>query len=732
MRQYKNNITSSIRNITLISKNITPYFTGKIKIITLTSLIIILSFINITFTYALSYQTYQRLDFTFNPTLQLALSSTELTIPNLTPGASSDSNVINIGVATNTFGGLNLAATVGNSANDTTSLVSHIDNNPSNNPAFTNLSASATTLNDLPNNTWGYSYASRDTSANPDANWSNWSSYNSLIKYDDTASAPSILLDTTGTATSGEVQFKIGAKASSAQPSGTYTNVINFNATTKPLTTTYTIDYLDNTGEASSSLPPSTTDTIVADTNITLSSTIPARPGGYTFMAWCTVATSNNTCSGNIYQPGETYPISNIGEPVTINLYAMWQGPKLYDVVASKVKTDANGNPRTQTLADLQAVITVPTSNNPAEDTSNSGVYLYSGASSDVDDGYNIYYYRGILDSNLDGTENTYGSNGDGYYYPNYVRLGDTCWRIVRTTASGGTKMIYNGLYSAGTTANSCANEQTNAQYDTWSFGMKSPSTLNDWYKNINRVGYTFNNASNIQDVTASTPVETIFGDNSNYSTTNVADSRIKDYIENTWFTSTSGVSSYASILEPSAGYCNDRTIYHNASTNSMAVTEMPPYSTSGTRYFGAYERNRVNGANLSLSCPRETVDLYTTSNASNGNGQLTYPVALLTADEAALAGNGYVGTYGNVATNSSNYSYSSYLRSGYYFWLLSPNFQNSSGTALGFGLSSYGSLGTLYMNSGYGVRPSISLMHHVQITSGSGTAADPYLISAP
>lgn len=726
MRQYKNNITSSIRNITLISKNITPYFTGKIKIITLTSLIIILSFINITFTYALSYQTYQRLDFTFNPTLQLALSSAELIIPNLSPGASSDSNTINISAATNTFGGLNLSATVGNNINDTTSLVSHIDNNSSNNPAFTNLSTSATTLNDLPNNTWSYSYASRDTSANPDANWSNWSSYNGLIKYDDTTSTPSILLDTTGTATSGEVQFKIGAKASSAQPSGTYTNVINFNATTKPLTTTYTINYLDNTGEASSSLPPSTTDTIVVDTDITLSSAIPTRPGGYTFMAWCAAATNNNTCSGNVYHPGDTYPISNIGEPVTINLYAMWQGPKLYDVVASKVKTDANGNPRTQTLADLQAVITVPTSNDPATDTSNSGVYLYNGASSDVDDGYNIYYYRGILDSNLDGTQNTYGSNGDGYYYPNYVRLGDTCWRIVRTTASGGTKMVYNGLYSTGTTANSCANARTNAQYNTQVFGCAGnfDSGQGDWDKNINRVGYTFDNRVEAQYETNPVAVGTVFGDNSNYDIINNADSNIKDYIENAWFASTRGVSSYEGVLEPSAGYCNDRSIYSNTSTSPTTAAEVPPYATTGDWYFGPLERNLVNGAALSLSCPRGDADLYTASNANNGNKQLLHPVALLTADEAALAGSGSSGA------RSSNYNYNSYLRSGYYFWLLSP--YNRSSIVRGFLLGMDGRFDQSNIKYSYGVRPVISLMHHVQITSGSGIATDPYLISAP
>ena len=73
-----------------------------------------------------------------------------------------------------------------------------------------------------------------------------------------------------------------------------------------------------------------------------------------------------------------------------------------------------------QTLAELQAVITTPTSSDPSTDTSNSGVYEYNaslfGTASDASNNYKIYYYRGILDSNLDGTANTYGSNGNGAY----------------------------------------------------------------------------------------------------------------------------------------------------------------------------------------------------------------------------------------------------------------------------------------------------------------------------
>lgn len=725
MRNNKNNISFSVRNITLNSKNLTVHFIGKEKIITFSLIILILSFINITLSFpnnfvsALAYQTYQRLDFTFNPTIQLTLSSSELTIPNLTPGSSSDSNIMDISVATNAFGGLNLISTVGNSSNDTTSLVYHNSNTAIG--SFDTLSATASTLEDIDNNKYGYSYSIK---GNNDA-WSTYSSYAGLPKYDDT---PATLLSTTGTATSGAVKFKLGVKASTAQPSGTYTNVINFSATTKPLTTTYTINYIDSTGEAApASLPAQVSNTIVEDMPVTLSSTIPTRSGGYTFKSWCTAPTNNNTCSGNIYKPGETYNISNIGEPVTVNLYAMWQGPLLYDLVASQVKKDQSGNPRTQTPAELQAVITTPTSTNPAEDTSNSGVYLYDattyGVASDASNDYDIYYFRGILD-----TENglgTYGSDGQADAYPNYVKLNDTCWRIIRTTGSGGTKMIYNGLYSSGTTANSCANAQSNAITTNRAFGIKSTSTLDDWYKNINRVGYTFNSDSSIQDITDATPVGIIFGDNSNYSTANIGDSGIKNYIENTWFSGAIG--RYLEMLEPSAGYCNDRSPYSSTSGATM-LTDISPYlTTNASMYFGPYNRNRVNYAIITLTCPRGMADIYTAKNASDGNEQLKYPVALLTADEAALAGSGYA------SSTSSNYSNNSYMCSGSYFWLLSPYVRNSNGGAYCFTLASDGRLSANYVYyNNYGTRPVTSINHSAAITSGSGTATDPWIISPP
>ena len=674
-----------------------------------------------------------------NSTLSLSIDNNTLSVdvmPTSTNGTFVKSDNSTISVTTNNYSGYTLSIAASSSTDllntaDNTKTISSISSATSE----SDFSADTTTAATNYNGKWGYLPSKLNSSANT-----------SFQPSPGTGSSGHTL-DVTSTAnatTPNTYTLAIGARVDSNTPTGSYSNTFVISAVANLIN--YTITYnKGNTTDTVSGLPSNTTGTIsdplTGSTNITLSSTEPTRDG-YNFMGWCTTSpvagtgTNPDTCSGTTIQASGTYNLNAVANP-NVTIYALWQkqDPVLYNKVAAMSKG-------TQTLAELQAVITTPTSSDPSTDTSNSGVYEYDaslfGTSSDASNDYKIYYYRGILDSNLDGTTSTYGSNGDGAYYPNYVKLGNTCWRIVRTTGSGGVKMIYNGLYSSGTTANSCANAQTNAQVTTQAFGLQGNSSQSTyWYRNINRVGYTFNNTSSLQDSTTSTSADTVFGSNSNYSTINTADSNIKNYIENTWFTGSNGISAYESILEPSAGYCNDRTAFSNTA-GTTTLSTIPPYATSSaTMYFGAYARNRYAGGKLSLTCPasRNTVDLYTTASASNGNKQLAKPVALLTADEAALAGSGYNSTTGGTAasTFSSNYSYSSYLRSGSVFWLLSPYSRSSGGNAFGSVLAPggylYGYNGVSYTA---GVRPAISLKEGTEVSSGSGTATDPWVIEEP
>ena len=213
------------KSITLNLRNITPYFTGKAKIITLVLIIIMLSFSNITLcssnifnssnVSALSYQSNVELSFTFNPTLSVNISPSDLVISNLTPGTTSDSNAINVSVATNAAYGYTLSAIM----NGDNSNLTHT--NGAN--AFSSIATDASLSNLTTDNTWGYSYK------NNLAPTPTWSSYSGLSN-----SADKVLFNTDGNS-NGSIDFKIAAKASETQVSGAYTSTINFTATTKPM-----------------------------------------------------------------------------------------------------------------------------------------------------------------------------------------------------------------------------------------------------------------------------------------------------------------------------------------------------------------------------------------------------------------------------------------------------------------------------------------------------------------
>lgn len=170
---------------------------------------------------ALDYSSNVGIGFTFNPTLSISLSSNDLVISNLVPGSTLDSNSINVSVATNAAYGYNLSATVGSNTYNNTSLnnINSSDNNDSSNYAFNSIATNVDLPSLTANNTWGYSY-SLD-------NGSTWSNYSGLPLF--SSSNNKTLVDKY-TESEDIINFKIAAKASNTQPSGTYSNVINFNA----------------------------------------------------------------------------------------------------------------------------------------------------------------------------------------------------------------------------------------------------------------------------------------------------------------------------------------------------------------------------------------------------------------------------------------------------------------------------------------------------------------------
>ena len=195
---------------------------GAIFSYTLVAMLGLASFISSPPTSALTYQEDVPVSFTFNRSISVAVSS-DLHIYNLTPGTNADSNIITVSTATNNATGYVLSATVGNGTHtNPTYNTTNITNKDNSSFAFSSL-ATNSSIADMTNstdNTWGYSF-SQD-------NGTNWTNYSGLPIYTGT---PKELISTNSNAGI-NIKFKIGAKASSSQPSGEYTNIINFVAVT--------------------------------------------------------------------------------------------------------------------------------------------------------------------------------------------------------------------------------------------------------------------------------------------------------------------------------------------------------------------------------------------------------------------------------------------------------------------------------------------------------------------
>ena len=283
-----------------------------------------------------------------------------------------------------------------------------------------------------------------------------------------------------------------------------------------------------------------------------------------------------------------------------------------------------------------------------------------------------------------DNTKTLYTSTEDSktvYYFAgnatdNWVKFGknasnqDLYWRIIRTNSDGGVRLLYHGT---STTA-------TDAYIGT--------SAFNSSFDNIAYVSYMYGNLGSVANARA-----------------NTTNSTIKTTIDN-WYTSNLEAKGYTKYLSTTAVYCNDR-------------------STSNNSNFGANTRlvtNKAPSYDCSVTEDKFTVD------SSTGNGKLTYPIALMTADEVSFAG----GLYGNNAPtwyyyNSANGS----SANDAYWWLLSPINWNGSSTTVFFvyGSSTPGFLSRDSVNNAYGVRPAISLKSCTLYSTGNGSASDPYTI---
>ena len=276
--------------------------------------------------------------------------------------------------------------------------------------------------------------------------------------------------------------------------------------------------------------------------------------------------------------------------------------------------------------------------------------------------------------ASLDDYGTTYYFRGD--VTNNYVQFGYNSsgspmyWRIVRINGDGTIRLVYDGTYMAenGTSHNA---EVYYGSYNSVSNNKKY-------------VGYTYDNGSGLQ-----------------------IDSTVKSAMDS-WYVQ--------NLLENYNEYIADEIFCNDDSAEWV--------DEYGTVLYAAY--NRINTyKSPSFICQNQS-DRYTVSDTIMGNGLLTYPIALLTADEICFAG----------ASCSSESRVGTFTRQQYYLlsggdsWTMTPFGYHGGGAQIWY-IRSFGrTFGNTHAHNSRAMsaRPVINLRADVKF-SGIGTTDNPYII---
>ena len=325
--------------------------------------------------------------------------------------------------------------------------------------------------------------------------------------------------------------------------------------------------------------------------------------------------------------------------------------------------------------------------------TNLSSVYYVVSATSSSYTYKQITSNKNTTEALLASTEDDYGTS---YYFRgavknNYVQFANKCWRIVRINGDGSVKLVlHNDNTSNASSPCASSNNSTTAAFARYS-GSSYTSVFNSNYNDNAYIGFMYG-ATGASD----------------YPNTH-ANTNKSDILKNleTWYTN--NLTSYESKLADTI-WCNDKS----------TVSGGLGYGTNATDY-GAYNR-LASTKQPTLKCPNDNnggkLSKFTVDDTTNGNGNLTYKIGLLTADEIAFAG-----------SIAYTYNRSTYLQENTgttWWWSLSPFYFYGSG-AFVWGVYS-GDLGGNVVNYGNGLRPVISLISSTNVT-GDGTSENPYVV---
>ena len=250
---------------------------------------------------------------------------------------SSESNKASFSIITNNYTGYTLTISA---PDDNGTLVNGNDSLTS---IGSNLTASEfnTTSN---NGKWGWMpnvYQSNDKIIDNTGS-------NAVYLPSPTTTATTLDVTNSANATAKDYSISLGARADYTKSNGTYSKTFVLTAVANEIN--YSVTYDKNTTDTVTNMPYSDKSNVqsgdTSSTSITLSNLVPERDG-YTFKGWCSVATSDETCSGTVYNPNGDGTNLDFGiDQTTINtetIYAIWHLDKIYmqDLPDSQCTTTA-------------------------------------------------------------------------------------------------------------------------------------------------------------------------------------------------------------------------------------------------------------------------------------------------------------------------------------------------------------------------------------------------------
>ena len=267
----------------------------------------------------------------------------------------------------------------------------------------------------------------------------------------------------------------------------------------------------------------------------------------------------------------------------------------------------------------------------------------------------------------------------------------DIYWRIIRTNENGGLKLLY-----FGNNPNSISQfiGYSAFGYDDRALGVFSAGYMTGNYND----DYT-NELSNIANTRK-----------------NEENSIIKTFLDD-WYKNNI-YQNYDKYTDKDVIYCNDRS-YENGEENyfgaqiRLETNKTPTYQCGGNGKGGLFENSQ------------SIADKFNVSGQNGGNGKLTYPIALILADEIAYAGE----VEGKEApmwyyTNSSNESSTGSTD----WWTMTPHdYDIETGTHI-FAVKRSFLLENI-ADEFDGVRPVVSLKACTLWSQGNGSASNPYEI---